>query len=137
MSRWFSQCLREQALLLEVLFLYYAYFEMPSRDLLTFARLFKEQGFGQRQTNRHLVDKSMDALVDRIGFEKTLSIAISVYIRTNMHSRYVKLTSYCLIIQKDLILKTRLNTSGKNTHYSNLVFGINFFFSLYIFKAFF
>ncbi|KAF4077015.1 hypothetical protein AMELA_G00203210 [Ameiurus melas] len=67
-SRWFSQCLREQALLLEVLFLYYAYFEMPSRDLLTFARLCKEQGFGQRQTNRHLVDKSMDALVDRIGY---------------------------------------------------------------------
>ncbi|XP_037402195.1 nucleoporin NUP188 homolog [Pygocentrus nattereri] len=67
-SRWFTQCLREQALLLEVLFLYYAYFEMPPSDLLTFTRLFKEQGFGQRQTNRHLVDKSMDALVDRIGY---------------------------------------------------------------------
>uniref|UniRef100_A0AAY5E889 Nucleoporin NUP188 n=1 Tax=Electrophorus electricus TaxID=8005 RepID=A0AAY5E889_ELEEL len=67
-SHWFTQCLREQALLLEVLFLYYAYFEMPPSDLLTFARLFKEQGFGQRQTNRHLVDKSMDALVDRIGY---------------------------------------------------------------------
>ncbi|GAA6091744.1 nucleoporin NUP188 isoform X1 [Tachysurus ichikawai] len=67
-SLWFSQCLREQALLLEVLFLYYAYFEMPPSDLLTFTRLFKEQGFGQRQTNRHLVDKSMDALVDRIGY---------------------------------------------------------------------
>ncbi|XP_072518159.1 nucleoporin NUP188 isoform X2 [Salminus brasiliensis] len=67
-SRWFTQCLREQALLLEVLFLYYAYFEMPPADLLTFTRMFKEQGFGQRQTNRHLVDKSMDALVDRIGY---------------------------------------------------------------------
>ncbi|XP_036444229.1 nucleoporin NUP188 homolog isoform X2 [Colossoma macropomum] len=67
-SRWFTQCLREQALLLEVLFLYYAYFEMPPSDLSTFTRLFKEQGFGQRQTNRHLVDKSMDALVDRIGY---------------------------------------------------------------------
>uniref|UniRef100_W5L574 Nucleoporin NUP188 n=1 Tax=Astyanax mexicanus TaxID=7994 RepID=W5L574_ASTMX len=67
-SRWFTQCLREQALLLEVLFLYYAYFEMPPTDLMTFTRLFKEQGFGQRQTNRHLVDKSMDALVDRIGY---------------------------------------------------------------------
>ncbi|XP_062868175.1 nucleoporin NUP188 [Trichomycterus rosablanca] len=67
-SRWFSQCLKEQALLLEILFLYYAYFEMPHSDLLTFMRLFKEQGFGQRQTNRHLVDRSMDRLVDRIGY---------------------------------------------------------------------
>ncbi|KAM6985915.1 nucleoporin NUP188 [Aplochiton taeniatus] len=71
-SRWFLQCLREQCLLLEVLFLYYAYFEMGPSDLLSFTRMFKEQGFGQRQTNRHLVDKSMDALVDRIGYFSAL-----------------------------------------------------------------
>lgn len=68
-SRWFVQCLKEQAVLLEIMFLYYAYFEMPPSDLLIFTRLFKEQGFGQRQTNRHLADKSMDALVERIGSE--------------------------------------------------------------------
>uniref|UniRef100_A0AAY4ABD0 Nucleoporin NUP188 n=1 Tax=Denticeps clupeoides TaxID=299321 RepID=A0AAY4ABD0_9TELE len=67
-SRWFAQCLREQALLLEVLFLYYAYFEMPCPELIRFTRLFKDLGFGLRQTNRHLVDKSMDPLVDRIGY---------------------------------------------------------------------
>lgn len=66
-SRWFRQCLREQSLLLEILFLYYAYFEMSAADLLSFTKMFKEQGFGLRQTNRHLVDKSMDVLVDRIG----------------------------------------------------------------------
>lgn len=66
-SRWFLQCLREQSLLLEIIFLYYAYFEMSTSDLLSFTKLFKEQGFGLRQTNRHLVDKSMDTLVDRIG----------------------------------------------------------------------
>ena len=66
-SRWFRQCLREQSLLLEILFLYYAYFEMSATDLLSFTQLFKEQGFGLRQTNRHLVDNSMDTLVDRIG----------------------------------------------------------------------
>uniref|UniRef100_A0A8C1ZIT3 Nucleoporin NUP188 n=1 Tax=Cyprinus carpio TaxID=7962 RepID=A0A8C1ZIT3_CYPCA len=71
-SHWFVQCLKEQALLLEILFLYYAYFEMPPNDLSTFTRLFKEQGFGQRQTNRHLVDKSMDALVERIGYFSSL-----------------------------------------------------------------
>ncbi|KAI2651618.1 Nucleoporin NUP188 [Labeo rohita] len=71
-SHWFVQCLKEQALLLEILFLYYAYFEMPPNDLATFTRLFKEQGFGQRQTNRHLVDKSMDALVERIGYFSSL-----------------------------------------------------------------
>uniref|UniRef100_A0A8C2CHD6 Nucleoporin NUP188 n=1 Tax=Cyprinus carpio TaxID=7962 RepID=A0A8C2CHD6_CYPCA len=71
-SHWFVQCLKEQALLLEILFLYYAYFEMPPNELSTFTRLFKEQGFGQRQTNRHLVDKSMDALVERIGYFSSL-----------------------------------------------------------------
>uniref|UniRef100_A0A667XYY0 Nucleoporin NUP188 n=1 Tax=Myripristis murdjan TaxID=586833 RepID=A0A667XYY0_9TELE len=71
-SRWFLQCLREQSLLLEIIFLYYAYFEMSPADLLIFTKMFKEQGFGLRQTNRHLVDKSMDALVDRIGSHRHL-----------------------------------------------------------------
>ncbi|XP_077441677.1 nucleoporin NUP188 isoform X2 [Vanacampus margaritifer] len=71
-SRWFLQCLREQSLLLEIIFLYYAYFEMIPDDLLAFTKMFKEQGFGLRQTNRHLVDKSMDALVDRIGYLSAL-----------------------------------------------------------------
>ncbi|XP_022054283.2 nucleoporin NUP188 [Acanthochromis polyacanthus] len=71
-SRWFLQCLREQSLLLEIIFLYYAYFEMSPSDLLSFTKMFKEQGFGLRQTNRHLVDKSMDALVDRIGYLSSL-----------------------------------------------------------------
>ncbi|XP_037121578.1 nucleoporin NUP188 homolog [Syngnathus acus] len=71
-SRWFLQCLREQSLLLEIIFLYYAYFEMSPSDLLTFTKMFKEQGFGLRQTNRHLVDRSMDALVNRIGYLSSL-----------------------------------------------------------------
>uniref|UniRef100_A0A3Q1IBP7 Nucleoporin NUP188 n=1 Tax=Anabas testudineus TaxID=64144 RepID=A0A3Q1IBP7_ANATE len=71
-SRWFLQCLREQSLLLEIIFLYYAYFEMSPTDLLSFTKMFKEQGFGLRQTNRHLVDKSMDALVDCIGYLSSL-----------------------------------------------------------------
>nr|XP_033502866.1 nucleoporin NUP188 homolog [Epinephelus lanceolatus] len=71
-SLWFLQCLREQSLLLEIIFLYYAYFEMSPSDLLSFTKMFKEQGFGLRQTNRHLVDKSMDALVDRIGYLSSL-----------------------------------------------------------------
>lgn len=66
-SLWFRQCLREQSLLLEIIFLYSAYFEMSPTDLLGFTKMFKEQGFGLRQTNRHLVDKSMDMLVERIG----------------------------------------------------------------------
>ncbi|XP_014899103.1 nucleoporin NUP188 homolog [Poecilia latipinna] len=71
-SRWFMQCLREQSLLLEIIFLYYAYFEMSPSDLLNFTKMFKEQGFGLRQTNRHLVDKSMDGVVDRIGYLSSL-----------------------------------------------------------------
>lgn len=54
-------------MLLEIIFLYYAYFEMTPEELLAFAKMFKDQGFGSRQTNRHLVEESMDPLVDRIG----------------------------------------------------------------------
>ncbi|KAM9306180.1 nucleoporin NUP188 isoform 2-T2 [Pholidichthys leucotaenia] len=71
-SRWFVQCLREQSLLLEIIFLYHAYFEMSPSDLLNLTKMFKEQGFGLRQTNRHLIDKSMDALVNRIGYLSSL-----------------------------------------------------------------
>ncbi|XP_034048001.1 nucleoporin NUP188 homolog isoform X2 [Thalassophryne amazonica] len=71
-SQWFLQCLREQSLLLEIIFLYFAYYEMSPADLLSFTKMFKEQGFGLRQTNKHLLDKSMDALVDRIGYVSSL-----------------------------------------------------------------
>ncbi|XP_064027293.1 nucleoporin NUP188 isoform X4 [Pogoniulus pusillus] len=85
-SRWFVQCLREQALLLEVIFLYYAYFEMAPEELLVFAKLFKEQGFGTRQTNRHLVDESMDHLVDRIGYFSALILVEGMEI-DSLHER--------------------------------------------------
>ncbi|KAM6170266.1 nucleoporin NUP188 isoform 2-T2 [Rhynchocyon petersi] len=71
-SRWFVQCLREQSMLLEIIFLYYAYFEMIPSDLLVLTKMFKEQGFGSRQTNRHLVDETMDPFVDRIGYFSAL-----------------------------------------------------------------
>ncbi|XP_059115957.1 nucleoporin NUP188 isoform X1 [Peromyscus eremicus] len=71
-SRWFVQCLREQSMLLEIIFLYYAYFEMAPSDLLILTKMFKEQGFGSRQTNRHLVDETMDPFVDRIGYFSAL-----------------------------------------------------------------
>ena len=54
-------------MLLEIIFLYYAYFEMAPSDLLVLTKMFKEQGFGSRQTNRHLVYETMDPFVDRIG----------------------------------------------------------------------
>ncbi|XP_021047631.1 nucleoporin NUP188 homolog [Mus pahari] len=71
-SRWLVQCLREQSMLLEIIFLYYAYFEMAPSDLLVLTKMFKEQGFGSRQTNRHLVDETMDPFVDRIGYFSAL-----------------------------------------------------------------
>uniref|UniRef100_A0A8D2MFY4 Nucleoporin NUP188 n=1 Tax=Zonotrichia albicollis TaxID=44394 RepID=A0A8D2MFY4_ZONAL len=85
-SRWFVQCLREQSMLLEVIFLYYAYFEMAPEELLAFAKMFKEQGFGTRQTNRHLVDESMDHLVDRIGYFSALILVEGMEI-DSLHER--------------------------------------------------
>ncbi|KAM4696540.1 nucleoporin NUP188 [Rhinophrynus dorsalis] len=67
-SRWFMQCLREQAMVLEIIFLYCACYPISPTDLLALTRLFKEQGFGRRQQNRHLVEPSMDPLVDRVGY---------------------------------------------------------------------
>ncbi|KAI4905004.1 hypothetical protein NFI96_016456 [Prochilodus magdalenae] len=123
-SQWFTQCLREQALLLEVLFLYYAYFEMPPNDLLTFTRLFKEQGFGQRQTNRHLVDKSMDGLVDRIGYFSCLILVEGMDIdflhkcaledRTEQHQ-----LSSTHDINKEAISLTHTCSEGTSTFFQN------------------
>ncbi|ETE64013.1 Nucleoporin-like protein, partial [Ophiophagus hannah] len=85
-SRWFVQCLREQSMLLEIIFLYYAYFEMTPEELLTFAKMFKDQGFSSRQTNRHLVDESMDPLVDRIGYFSALILVEGMEI-DSLHER--------------------------------------------------
>uniref|UniRef100_A0A8C6YE38 Nucleoporin NUP188 n=1 Tax=Naja naja TaxID=35670 RepID=A0A8C6YE38_NAJNA len=85
-SRWFMQCLREQSMLLEIIFLYYGYFEMTPEELLTFAKMFKGQGFGSRQTNRHLVDGSMDPLVDRIGYFSALILVEGMEI-DSLHER--------------------------------------------------
>nr|XP_028571386.1 nucleoporin NUP188 homolog isoform X2 [Podarcis muralis] len=85
-SRWFMQCLREQSMLLEVIFLYYAYFEMAAEELLTFTKMFKDQGFGSRQTNRHLVDESMDHLVERIGYFSALILVEGMEI-DSLHER--------------------------------------------------
>ncbi|XP_068104600.1 nucleoporin NUP188 isoform X2 [Hyperolius riggenbachi] len=71
-SRWFTQCLREQAMLLEIVFLYYACYAMPAATLLDLTKLFKEQGFGRRQKNRLLVEQSLDPLIDRIGYFEVL-----------------------------------------------------------------
>uniref|UniRef100_Q5SRE5-2 Isoform 2 of Nucleoporin NUP188 n=1 Tax=Homo sapiens TaxID=9606 RepID=Q5SRE5-2 len=46
--------------------------EMAPSDLLVLTKMFKEQGFGSRQTNRHLVDETMDPFVDRIGYFSAL-----------------------------------------------------------------
>ena len=62
---WETLKIKEEVL--EIIFLYYAYFEMAPSDLLVLTKMFKEQGFGSRQTNRHLVDETMDPFVDRIG----------------------------------------------------------------------
>ncbi|XP_044309035.1 nucleoporin NUP188 isoform X1 [Varanus komodoensis] len=85
-SRWFVQCLREQSMLLEIIFIYYAYFEMAPEELLAFAKMFKEQGFGSRQTNRHLVDESMDYLVERIGHFSALILVEGMEI-DSLHER--------------------------------------------------
>ncbi|XP_070614706.1 nucleoporin NUP188 [Erythrolamprus reginae] len=85
-SRWFVQCLREQSMVLEIIFLYYAYYEMIPEEMLTFAKMFKDQGFGSRQTNRHLVDESMDPLVDRIGYFSALILVEGMEI-DSLHER--------------------------------------------------
>ncbi|XP_013917047.1 PREDICTED: nucleoporin NUP188 homolog [Thamnophis sirtalis] len=48
--------------------------------------MFKDQGFGTRQTNRHLVDESMDSLVDRIGYFSALILVEGMEI-DSLHER--------------------------------------------------
>ncbi|KAE8583088.1 hypothetical protein XENTR_v10020421 [Xenopus tropicalis] len=83
-SRWFVQRLREQAMLLEIIFLYFACFAASPSDLLALTKLFKEQGFGCRLQNRHLVEPSMDPLVERIGYFSVLIFLEALDIETLM-----------------------------------------------------
>ncbi|XP_075909302.1 nucleoporin NUP188 isoform X3 [Petromyzon marinus] len=66
---WAQQCLREQCLLLELLFLYYVYFEMKPHALLRLARLFHAQSFGLRQLQGLEAPHEGSAmLVSRVGY---------------------------------------------------------------------
>ncbi|XP_019619082.1 PREDICTED: LOW QUALITY PROTEIN: nucleoporin NUP188 homolog [Branchiostoma belcheri] len=58
--------------LLEIVFLYYKEYEMHPTRLLEFARLFKSQGFGCRQTNKHHFSPGAEVFVTRLGFLSSL-----------------------------------------------------------------
>uniref|UniRef100_A0A7M4E623 Nucleoporin NUP188 n=1 Tax=Crocodylus porosus TaxID=8502 RepID=A0A7M4E623_CROPO len=118
-SRWFVQCLREQSMLLEVIFLYYAYFEMAPDELLAFARMFRDQGFGSRQTNRHLVDESMDHLVDRIGYFSALILVEGMEI-DSLHERLLSdcIDCFACILSSKQEMDRLLLTLGDVSHHA-------------------
>ncbi|XP_062505615.1 nucleoporin NUP188-like [Corticium candelabrum] len=73
-GRWAIQLLREQASLLEVLFLYYRDFQMPPETLTSIAKLFEGQLFGARQPNKYLFNSTANEIVEYIGSLQMLII---------------------------------------------------------------
>ncbi|XP_064649346.1 nucleoporin NUP188-like isoform X2 [Lineus longissimus] len=71
---WLVQNLREQCELLEIILLFYKDFQHQAKDLLSTFTQFKKQGFGKHQTNKHLLDESMELLVARIGYLQVLVV---------------------------------------------------------------
>ncbi|XP_033122077.1 nucleoporin NUP188 homolog [Anneissia japonica] len=74
--KWSLQCLREQCELLEIILLYFKSFEATEKRILSLIKLFQKQGFGTRQTNKHLYDgdTTADQLMNRLGFNCCLII---------------------------------------------------------------
>ncbi|PVD21635.1 hypothetical protein C0Q70_17434 [Pomacea canaliculata] len=71
---WIMQNLKEQCELLELLFLLNKVYEMEAKTLCTFLELFKKQGFGMRQTYKHLVDESTVKYLKRISYLEMLVV---------------------------------------------------------------
>ncbi|XP_071948123.1 nucleoporin NUP188-like [Antedon mediterranea] len=74
--KWSLQCLREQCELLEIILLYFKSFDASEKRILSLIKLFQKQGFGTRQTNKHLFDgdPTADMLMNRLGFTCCLII---------------------------------------------------------------
>ncbi|KAJ7394471.1 hypothetical protein OS493_000282 [Desmophyllum pertusum] len=77
-SRWALQYLREQILLLEIMFLYYKEFVVPAKSLLQLAKLFQSQGFGIKQVNRHLFEGQAELLLPHISYLQVLILIVSL-----------------------------------------------------------
>ncbi|XP_074655526.1 nucleoporin NUP188-like [Tubulanus polymorphus] len=71
---WMVQNLKEQCELLEILLLYYKDIQHAPKDLLKILKLFKANGFGKHQTNRHLIDENVQHLVKRVGYLQVMVI---------------------------------------------------------------
>ncbi|KAK3743945.1 hypothetical protein QZH41_020284 [Actinostola sp. cb2023] len=74
------QYLREQVLLLEIMFLYYRDYLHTSNSLLQTAKLFQSQGFGTKQVNRHLLDARSELLIPQISYLQVLILIESFYL---------------------------------------------------------
>ncbi|KAL4219660.1 hypothetical protein ACF0H5_022232 [Mactra antiquata] len=64
---WAQQNLKEQIELLEILLVYWKDFEATANDFNKLLDKFKRQGFGRRQSYKHVLDESMDRLLKKIG----------------------------------------------------------------------
>ncbi|RMX38057.1 hypothetical protein pdam_00003086 [Pocillopora damicornis] len=77
-QRWALQFLREQILLLEIMFLYYKEFVVPAKSLLDLAKLFQSQSFGLKQVNRQLFEGQAEVLLPHISYLQVLVLIVSL-----------------------------------------------------------
>ncbi|XP_053381028.1 nucleoporin NUP188-like isoform X2 [Mercenaria mercenaria] len=87
---WAHQNLKEQIELLEILLVYWKEFEVSAKDFNRLLDKFKRQGFGRRQTYKHILDESFDRITKRIGSLEVLVLLQAMDMETVERLSYTK-----------------------------------------------
>ncbi|WAR31430.1 NU188-like protein [Mya arenaria] len=79
---WAQQNLKEQVELLEILLVYWKDFEASAADFTKLLDKFKRQGFGRRQSYKHILDEHMDSTLKQIGSLEVLVLLQALDLET-------------------------------------------------------
>ncbi|XP_059142292.1 nucleoporin NUP188-like isoform X2 [Physella acuta] len=118
---WAVQNLKEQQELLELLVIFYHYFEMEFPTLQDLFRKFKNQNFGWGQTFKHLIDVQMEKLVTRIRYLEILILLVGLDVKNAMDmTRETRDSNYASSAPDHLILSQVSNVTEMDKLISQL-----------------
>ncbi|XP_060603119.1 nucleoporin NUP188-like [Ruditapes philippinarum] len=87
---WAHQNMKEQNELLKILLVYWKEFEANAPDFNRLLDKFKRQGFGRRQSYKHILDESFDRLTKQIGSLEVLVLLQAMDMETVERLSYTK-----------------------------------------------
>ncbi|XP_014681230.1 PREDICTED: nucleoporin NUP188 homolog [Priapulus caudatus] len=105
--RWVVYNLKEQLELLQIMLLYYKDETMLPESFLRLLALFKRQGFGQRQENKHLLETASKTLLTIIGNVQVLILLKGIHLEWlfQCQDRDSEPSEYHLLASEDVLRK--------------------------------